>query len=51
MFSADASNLQGSNGQTWTVYFDFKDETSILSEGDIIYFAFVIRDILLIIGE
>lgn len=40
MFSADASNLQGSNGQTWTVYFDFKDETSILSEGDIIYFAF-----------
>ena len=40
VFSADASNLQGSNGQTWTVYFDFKDETSILSEGDIIYFAF-----------
>ena len=40
VFSVDASNLQGSNGQTWTVYFDFEDETSVLSEGDIIYFAF-----------
>lgn len=40
VFSADASNLQGSNGQIWTVYFDFEDETSVLSEGDIIYFAF-----------
>lgn len=39
IFSADASNLQGS-GQTWTVYFDFEDETSVLSQGDIIYFAF-----------
>ena len=40
VFSVDASNLQGGNGQTWTVYFDFEDETSVLSEGDIIYFAF-----------
>lgn len=39
IFSADASNLQGS-GQNWTVYFDFEDETSVLSAGDIIYFAF-----------
>lgn len=40
VFSADASELQGKGGQTWTVHFDFEDETSVLSEGDIIYFAF-----------
>ena len=32
--------MQGKGGQTWTVHFDFEDETSVLSEGDIIYFAF-----------
>lgn len=40
VFSADASELQGKGGQTWTAYFDFEDETSALSEGDIIYCAF-----------